>query len=83
MDIDSFPLRFGAVVRRLRTEKGLSQEGFADVCGLHRTHMGLIERGKGGISFATALRVATGLNLPLSSLILLVEQEVQMKTERD
>jgi DNA-binding XRE family transcriptional regulator len=36
----------GSRVRKLCRERHLSQERFAEVCGLHRTAMGLIERGK-------------------------------------
>ncbi|MBA2719662.1 MAG: helix-turn-helix transcriptional regulator [Chloroflexi bacterium] len=31
---------FGAAVRKLRRERGLSQEDFADLVGLHRTYIG-------------------------------------------
>jgi transcriptional regulator with XRE-family HTH domain len=38
-----------ALARRIRSEreqKGISQEDFAENCGLHRTAIGLLERGK-------------------------------------
>jgi transcriptional regulator with XRE-family HTH domain len=38
--------RFEEVVRRLRTEQGYSQGSFAERCGLHRTYIGIIERGR-------------------------------------
>ena len=60
---------FGRVVRRLRTEKGFSQESFADHCGLHRTYMGSIERGEKLISIETAKKVAMGLDMSLSVLM--------------
>ena len=37
--------RLGQNVRRLRVEKGLSQEAFADEAGIHRTYVSDIERG--------------------------------------
>lgn len=37
--------RIGANVRRLRTEKGWSQEAYADEVGIHRTYVSDIERG--------------------------------------
>jgi transcriptional regulator with XRE-family HTH domain len=37
--------RLGANVRRLRLEKGWSQEEFADRAGIHRTYVSDIERG--------------------------------------
>ena len=30
---------FGTNLRKLRTEKGFSQEKFAELCGLHRTYI--------------------------------------------
>ena len=35
----------GLNVKRLRREKGWSQEGLADECGLHRTYISGVERG--------------------------------------
>ena len=37
---------FGRKVRTLRVGRGLSQEEFADECGLHRTYIGSVERGE-------------------------------------
>lgn len=34
---------FGTNLRKLRTEKGFSQEKFAELCGLHRTYISDIE----------------------------------------
>ena len=51
-------------VRRLRKDEGLSQEAFADLCNLHRTYIGAIERAERNVSLdnveklAAALRVA-------------------------
>ena len=51
-------------VVRLRRAKGLSQEALADVCGLHRTYVGSVERGERNVTlstlevFANALRVS-------------------------
>ena len=37
---------FGRNVRRLREQRGLSQEGLADVLAVHRTFVGGVERGE-------------------------------------
>lgn len=34
---------FGTNLRKYRTEKGFSQEKFAELCGLHRTYISDIE----------------------------------------
>jgi transcriptional regulator with XRE-family HTH domain len=39
--------RFGGLVRRLRTEKGYSQEEFSFRVGLHQTYVSSVERGRG------------------------------------
>lgn len=58
----------GQRIRELRTERGYSQEGFADECGVHRTFMGTIERGESNLSFKNIARVATTLGVSLSAL---------------
>jgi transcriptional regulator with XRE-family HTH domain len=58
--------RFGQRIRQLRHEKGLSQEAFADACGVHRTYMGHLERGEKNVSFRSILRIADALGITLS-----------------
>ncbi len=60
--------RFGARVRQLRTERGLSQEAFADKAGLHRTYIGAIERGEQNLSLVNVERLAATLGLSLAEL---------------
>ncbi len=62
-------IRFGKRVRELRTAKGFSQEAFADQCGLDRTYMGGIERGKRNVSLRNINRIAKGLGVSLSELM--------------
>lgn len=50
-------------VRRLRRERGLSQEAFADECGLHRTYVGAIERAERNVSIDNIERMATALRV--------------------
>lgn len=66
--------RFGALVRRLRKERGFSQEGFALRVGLHRTYMGDIERGEKNVTLVTADKLARGLGLTLAALLTELER---------
>src|SRR5215204_2403816 len=47
MDDEALAKRFGRLVRRLRTEKGYSQEEFSFRVGLHQTYVSSVERGRG------------------------------------
>jgi transcriptional regulator with XRE-family HTH domain len=52
-----------ANLRRLRIRLGLSQEAFADRCGLHRTYIGAIERGERNVTLKTLGQIAEGLGV--------------------
>lgn len=54
---------FGKNVRRYRKKAGLSQEGFAERCGLHRTYISDIERFQRSISLENIQRIADALNI--------------------
>jgi len=58
----------GARIRELRHKKGLSQEAFADHCGIHRSHMGEIERGETNLTLSTLLVIAQKLDITISAL---------------
>jgi transcriptional regulator with XRE-family HTH domain len=66
--------RFGAVVRRLRSEQGFSQEAFAERCGLHRTYIGIVERGEKAVTILTADKIAKALGITLADLFSELEQ---------
>lgn len=67
-DRDILPL-LGQRVRQLRKNRGLSQEAFADVCGLDRTYIGGIERGERNISIRNLSVIAKGLGISMSELL--------------
>ena len=54
---------FAENVRRLRKAAGLSQEAFADACGLHRTYIGSIERAERNVSLDNIERIAGALGV--------------------
>ena len=57
--------KVGLEIRRLRNEQGLSQEDFAEECGLHRTYVGAVERGEKTVTVETAKRILNALGLSL------------------
>ena len=59
----------GRNLRAYRKAKGISQEAFADVLGVHRTYMGGIERGERNLTLKSLERIADCLDLePLALL---------------
>jgi transcriptional regulator with XRE-family HTH domain len=66
--------RFGGLVRRLRQERGYSQEDFSFRVGLHQTYVSSVERGERNVTIGTADRIARALGVPLSSLFNELEQ---------
>ena len=54
---------FATNLRREREERGLSQETFADLCGLHRTYVGSVERGERNIGIDNIERFSSALGL--------------------
>lgn len=61
--------KLGERVRALRKEKGFSQEGFADACGLHRTYMGSVERGETNPTLTSLATIARALKITTSKLL--------------
>jgi transcriptional regulator with XRE-family HTH domain len=69
MGVDDRLRRLGQRIRELRSQKGWSQEAFADVCHVHRTYMGHLERGEKNVSFSSLTRLAESLDITLSQLL--------------
>jgi len=60
--------RFGARVRALRTEQGMSQERLAELAQLHRAYISGVEIGRRNISIWTVHRIAHALGVTSSVL---------------
>lgn len=60
--------RFGQRVKTLRLQAGLSQEAFADKCGLDRTYISGIERGVRNPTLEVIGVIADGLGIELKNL---------------
>lgn len=61
-------LLFGQAIRGLRQEKNISQEAFADMCGLHRTYISDVELGKRNVSLENIEKMANALDITLPKL---------------
>ncbi|MBD2814643.1 helix-turn-helix transcriptional regulator [Xenorhabdus sp. Flor] len=59
---------FGQRIRYLRKEAGMSQEAFADKCGLDRTYVSGIERGVRNPTLEIIYVIANGLQIELNEL---------------
>jgi len=56
-------LTVGRNLREYRQDRGLSQEAFAELLGVHRTYMGGVERGERNLTLKSVERIAGKLGL--------------------
>ena len=59
----------GRRVRRLRLERGISQEALARDVDMHRTYLGGVERGERNLTLRSVERLADRLGVPVRELI--------------
>ena len=60
--------QLGQRIRELRKERGLSQEGLAELCGLDRTYISGIERGLRNVALRNIEALAQALGVSISDL---------------
>jgi transcriptional regulator with XRE-family HTH domain len=61
--------RLASNLRRLRQEKGLSQEAFADEAGIHRTYVSDLERGARNPTITIVEKLAAALGVSAGALL--------------
>ncbi len=61
-------IKFGHRVREERQKRNLSQEEFADLAGVHRTYIGMIERAEKNITLENIEKIAKALNISIPDL---------------
>lgn len=67
--MDDVKKRLGRNVARIRHQKGLSQEAFADLADLHRTYVSDIERGVRNPTATVIVKLATALGVSSGDLL--------------
>lgn len=68
MDKKKILSNFGNNVREKRTHLNLSQEELADLANVHRTYIGMVERGEKNISLINIYKLARALNIEMRDL---------------
>lgn len=60
---------FGIQIRKMRADKGWSQEHMSVVVGLDRSYVGSVERGERNISLENIVKFARAFQVPLAKLM--------------
>ena len=71
----AIPQSFGKRVRSLRISRGLTQETLARKANLHRTYIGMVERGEKNVTLLSMAKLAVALGVNLSNLVRGVKYE--------
>lgn len=61
--------KFGAIVRKLREERGLTQDQLAERAGVSATYIGFIERGDNVPTLTIILQIASALRVRCPDLL--------------
>jgi len=65
----SILFKFGQQLQKVRQAKGITQEELAGLLAMHRTYIGLIERGQRNPTIRTLYKIAKALKVPVSELL--------------
>ena len=66
----------GQVIRKLRTQKHMTQELLSGFAGIARSHLSMIENGTKQANMETIWRIALALEMTPSQLIAAIEDEI-------
>jgi len=69
VEITSARTTFGSNVRRIRTERGFSQEELGERAGLHRTYVSSLERGERNVGLDNITKLADALRVSAADLL--------------
>ena len=68
MEWEDINVQFGNILRKTRESRGLTQEAFAELCGISRAYYGRIERGEHSITLDLCKRISDALGITLSAI---------------
>jgi transcriptional regulator with XRE-family HTH domain len=68
IDDKKFLQRLGDRIRRQREARGLTQQQLGDLCELHRTFIGSVERGERNVAILNLRKIAQVLRTTLAEL---------------
>jgi transcriptional regulator with XRE-family HTH domain len=74
---------FAMNMRRIRREKGLTQEQVAEAADLHPNYISSVERGERNISICNIARIADALGIGMEALVIQPLAVVQDTTSAD
>lgn len=61
-------IKFGKRIRQLRDERGVSQEKLGELANVHRTYVGMIERGEKNITLTNIDKFSKALGISIRDL---------------
>lgn len=68
MEKEPILLAFGQRVQELRKKRNLSQEQLADMSGVHRIYIGMVERAEKNITLRNIKKIAKALDVNIKDL---------------
>ena len=66
----------GRVIRRIRSQKHMTQELLSGFAGIARSHLSMIENGSKQANMDTLWRIAQALGITPSQLVAAIEEEI-------
>ncbi len=66
---------FGILLKKLRTDRKISQEALAEAAGVERNYIYYLERGDSAPTLIVLVGLAKGLGMKLSELAALIEED--------
>ena len=72
----------GRIIGRIRVQRGMSQEVRSGLAGVARSHLAMIENGSKNANVETLWCIAAALDMRMSELMRMVEDEIARRTIR-